>query len=108
LADFQSSSGELQTEGIKFAAASVDPLAKARELIDKLGITYPVGYDLDAEEISRVTGAFFDEEKKYLHATGFLLLPNHLIAVACYSSGAIGRFTAKDVVSLVKYLKSTA
>jgi alkyl hydroperoxide reductase subunit AhpC len=108
LADFQSSEGQLQAEGVEFVAASVDPVDKAKELIDKLGITYPVGYGLDAEEISGITGAFFDEEKKYLHATGFLLLPNNLIAVACYSSGAIGRLRAKDVVNLVKYLKSTA
>ena len=87
-------------------AASVDPVEKAREMVDKIGVTYPVGYGLIAEEISRVTGAYYDKEHKFLHATGFLLRPEKTIAVACYSSGPIGRFVAKDVLNLVKFYKS--
>jgi peroxiredoxin len=106
LADFQSFADQFEAEGITCVAGSVDPREKARETVDKLGITYQVGYGLNAEEASSITGAFYEEEKNYLHATGFLLLPNSMIAVACYSSGAIGRLAAKDVLHLVKYLKS--
>lgn len=85
---------------------SVDPREKARETVERLGLSYPVSFGLEAEEISRITGAFYDSEKKFLHATGFLVRPDHSIAVACYSSGAIGRLVAKDVLKLVKYYKS--
>ena len=105
LADFQELHQELKSEQIKVIAASVDPIEKARELVNKLGITYPVGYGMIAEEVSRITGAYYEKEKKYLHATDFLLRPEKTIVVACYSTGPIGRFMAKDVLKLVKFYK---
>jgi alkyl hydroperoxide reductase subunit AhpC len=105
LADFQRLDREFKSEQIKVIAASVDPIEKAKDLVDKIGITYSVGYGLIAEEISKITGAYYDKEKKYLHAAGFLLRPDKSILVACYSSGAIGRLVAKDVMQLVQYFK---
>ncbi len=106
MADFQGLYQEFKSEQINVIAASVDPLEKARETVDKNGITYSVGYGLIAEEISRVTGAYYEKDHKFLHATGFLLRPEKTIAVACYSTGPIGRFVAKDVLNLVKFYKS--
>jgi hypothetical protein len=74
-------------------------------MIDRHKFTYPVGYGLVAEEISRITGAYYDKEEKYLHAAGFLLRPDRTILIACYSTGAIGRLVAKDVLALVRYFK---
>jgi hypothetical protein len=71
-----------------------------------LGITYPVGYGLNPEETSKITGAYFNDERKYIHPTDFLIRPDNTIEVVCYSSGPIGRFVAKDVLGLVKYYKS--
>jgi len=105
LADFQGLHQEFKSEQIKVVAASVDPIDQARETVGKIGITYPVGYGMIAEEISRITGAYYEKEKKYLHATGFVLRPEKTIAVACYSTGPIGRLVAKDVLSLVKFYK---
>ncbi len=84
-------------------AGSVDPIEKAREMIEKSGATYPVAHSLDAVEISRITGAFYDSDKKFLHATGFLIRPDNTIDVVCYSSGSVGRFVPKDLLGLVKY-----
>jgi peroxiredoxin len=106
LADFQGLVPEFKSEQIKVVAASADPIEKARETIDKLGITFPVGYGLIAEEVSRITGAYYHEQKKHLHATDFLLRPEKSIVVACYSTGPIGRFAAKDVLKVVKFYKS--
>jgi peroxiredoxin len=105
LADFQGLAQELKSEQIKFVAASVDPIEDARKMIDRHGITFPVGYGLIAEEISRITGAYYDKEENYLHATGFLLRPDKTILIACYSSGAIGRLVPKDVLQLTRYFK---
>ncbi len=74
-------------------------------MIDRHGITFPVGYGLVAEEISRITGAYYDKEENYLHATGFLLRPDKTILIVCYSSGAIGRLVPKDVLQLTRYFK---
>jgi alkyl hydroperoxide reductase subunit AhpC len=106
LADFQGLDQEFKSEQIKVIAASVDPLEKAREMVEKIGITYSVGYGMVAEEVSRMTGAYYEKEKKYLHATGFLLRPEKTILVACYSTGPIGRLVAKDVLRVVKFYKS--
>jgi peroxiredoxin len=106
LADFQGLDQEFKSEQIKVIAASVDPIEKAREMVEKIGITYSVGYGMIAEEVSRMTGAYYEKEKKYLHATGFLLHPEKTIVVACYSTGPIGRFVAKDVLKVVRFYKS--
>jgi alkyl hydroperoxide reductase subunit AhpC len=106
LADFQTLHQEFQSEQIKVIVGSVDSVEKARETVDKLGITYPIGYGMIAEEISRITGAYYEKEKKFLHATGFIVGPEKTIVVACYSTGPIGRLVAKDVLNLVKFYKS--
>ena len=106
MADFQETLPQLISEKIKVLAGSVDPLEKAKGLREELRITYPIAYAMNAEEIAKNTGAFYEEKKKFLHATGFLLRPDKSIAVACYSSGPIGRLVAKDVLNVVKFYKS--
>lgn len=97
---------DFQAEEIGVVAASVDPLDKAQGTVEKLGITFPVGFGLNAEEISGLTGAYYEKDKKFLHSTNFLVRPDHTLEVGCYSTGPIGRFAAKDVLGLVKFYKS--
>jgi peroxiredoxin len=106
LAEFQSAINEFEAEEIALIAASVDPMEKAKETAEKVKITFPVGYGLDPEKVSRITGAYYEKERKILHATDFLIRPDKTIEVACYSSGPIGRFVANDVLKLVKFYKS--
>jgi peroxiredoxin len=97
---------QLESEQIKVVAGSVDTIEKAKEIVEKLGITYPIGYGMNLEAMAKLIGAFYEKERKILHATDFLLRPDKTIAVASYSSGAIGRFVAQDVIKLVKFYKS--
>jgi peroxiredoxin len=106
LADFQSLIKEFESEQITVIAGSVDPVEKARETVEKLDLTYPVCYAMVVEEISRITGAYYDIDKKFVHATGFLFRPDNTIEVACYSSGPTGRFVPQDVLKLVKFYKT--
>ena len=78
-------------------------MEKAKETVERIGLTYPVGYGMDAEAISRITGAFYDVDRKFIHATGFLIRPDNTLEVACYSTGPIGRFVAQDVLRLVRF-----
>ena len=87
-------------------AASVDAVEKAKETVEKVGIIYPVAYGLDPEEVAGKTGAYFDAEKRFLHAAGFVIGPDNRIVVACFSTGPIGRFTAIDVLNLIRFYKS--
>ncbi len=106
MADFQSAIQELEAEEITVIAGSVDPIEKAKETAEKVKVTFPVAYGLDTEKVSEITGAYYEKERKFIHATNFLIRPDKTIEVACYSSGPIGRFVAKDVLGLVKFYKS--
>ncbi|GBC61285.1 peroxiredoxin [Desulfonema ishimotonii] len=106
MADFQALSDDLVSEGIRVFAGSTDPVEKTCETVEKLGITFPVAYGLDAGELSEKTGAFYDEEKKFIHATGFLVGPGNKTLISVYSTGSIGRLTALDVLNLVRFFKS--
>jgi peroxiredoxin len=97
---------EFESEQVKIIGGSVDPVEKARETVEKNGVTYPVAYGMNAEDVSKLTGAYYDKDRKYIHATGFLVRPDNTIEVACYSTGPIGRFVAQDVLGLVKFYKS--
>jgi len=106
LADYQGLSEAFRAEHIQLFAVSVDPVDKAKETTEKLGLTFPVAYGADAKEMSGATGAFYAPEKKFLHATGFVIRPNRMVEVACYSSGPIGRLEAQHALNLVKFYKS--
>ncbi len=95
-----------EKEDVKIFAGSSDPLDQAKEAVEKTSAAYPVAYGMDAVEISKITGAYYDQDKKYLHPTGFLIRPDNTIDVACYSSGPVGRIVAKNVLGLVKFYKN--
>ena len=89
---------------IGLVAGSADSLEHARDLVEKLGIPFPVAYGLNAKEISLKTGAFYEDKEDYLHATGFVINPEGAIVNAVYSTLAIGRLVAKDCLGLIRYL----
>jgi hypothetical protein len=69
-------------------------------------LTFKIGWGLNAQEASAKTGAYFDDKKNYIHATGFVISPEGKIIVASYSTGAIGRLTASDALGLILYRMS--
>lgn len=104
MADFESRAGDFRAAAIRVLAASVDTEDNARAVVYELQLSYPVGYGLSAEAISAATGAYYDPDKKYLQATGFILRPDGVLAGAVYSTGPIGRYTARDALDLVTAL----
>jgi peroxiredoxin len=108
LAAFGRALDKLREERIAVVAASTDPREKAAETAAEHSLTFPVGYGLPLEETARLVGAFYEEKRGILHATGFVVKPDHTIAVAQYSSGPIGRLVWQDVLSLVQFYKKRA
>ena len=104
LADFQSRIGEYEERKIKIVAASADKHEEAQKIIERRKLTFPIAYGLDAKEFAAMTGAFFDANGGFLHATGFILKPDSTISEAVYSTGPIGRFTAPDSLLLIDFL----
>jgi peroxiredoxin len=99
---------DFEAEGISIVAGSVDQREKALETSEKLGLQYPIAYGMNPEEVSRITGAFYEAKRGIIHATGFLLRPGGSVEVACYSTGPVGRFVAKEILGLVRFYKSRA
>lgn len=99
---------EFRDLGIEVLAASVDSAEDAAKFISALNLSFPVAYGLDAIEVGKTHGAFWDAEKLFIHATGFIIKPNGKLFGSVYSSGALGRYKAEEVLMMLKYLISTA
>ena len=108
LAAFARAKDKLDELGIKVAAFSVDNKVDAAALVEKHRLNFPVGFGVDAERIASSTGAYVNDKPRFLQSTGFVLDPNGKVITAVYSSAAIGRLVADDVIGFVRYVKSKA
>ena len=108
LSRFERAKDRLANVGVKVVALSVDDEATTKELIAKHKISFPMGYGADARAVAAATGAYLNEDPLHLQSTGFVLAPDGTVVNSVYSSSAIGRLVAEDVVGLVSYIKSRA
>jgi peroxiredoxin len=108
LAAFERAQDKLREEGISVVAASTDPIDKATETVSEHSLTLPVGYGLPPKETAATLGAFYEERRGFLQATGFVIKPDRTIAIAQYSSGPIGRLVWQDILGLVQFYKKQA
>ena len=86
-------------------AASTDQLDKASETVKEHALGFAVGYALPVKETAATLGAFYEEKRGFLQATGFVVKPDRTIAVSQFSSGPIGRLVWQDVLGLVQFYK---
>ena len=105
LGAFQRAAGRLAAVDASVVALSVDDEATTKALMDKHGLTFPIGHSADAPAIAAATGAFVDPGKGFLQSTGFILNPQGRVLVSVYSSGAIGRLVPDDVIGMIGYLR---
>jgi len=108
LASFSRASEMLAELGAKVVALSVDDDATATGLVAKHKLAFPVGHSADAHKVAAVTGAYVNDDPRYLQSTGFVLAPDGTVLIAVYSSGAIGRLVADDVAGFIRYTKEHA
>jgi peroxiredoxin len=102
LADFHERWVDFEALGALVVAASTDSMQDAKATADEYGIAFPVGYDLLSRDVAAVTGAYFDPATKHLHATGIIIGPDGKVAAAVFSTGAVGRLTAKASLGLIR------
>ena len=105
---FQRAHDQLVAVGASVVALSVDDQATTSELIAKHGLEFPVGHSADAGAVSDATGAFVNDDPRYLQSTGFVLDPAGRVVVSVYSSGAVGRLVPEDVAGLIKHVRDRA
>jgi peroxiredoxin len=98
----------LEENGISVFFLSTDNEEKAREMADKHSVTFPILYGMDGPAVSSAWGSYYEERRNILHATGFILRPDHVIASATYSTGPVGRLTTEDVIRIVSFYQKQA
>jgi peroxiredoxin len=108
LASFSRSAAALAELGAKIVALSVDDEATAGALAAKHKLSFPIGHSVDAVAVAAATGAYVNDEPRYLESTGFVLAPDGTVLTAVYSSAAIGRLVADDVVGYLRYIQAHA
>lgn len=106
LAAFTRAGDALAELGVRVVALSVDDDTTSSALVERLRLGFRVGFGADVDAIAAVTGAFTNDDPKFLQSTGFVLDPGGKVVTAVYSSGAIGRLVPEDVIGFVRYLRS--
>ena len=106
LRSYQRAMAALRDAEIEVVAVSVDDEAAAAATLRAHGLTFPIGYGVNAGGFAKATGAFVNDEPRFLQSTGFVLDPEGRVIVSVYSSGAIGRLLPDDVVGMVKYVRA--
>jgi peroxiredoxin len=96
---------EFKKENVDVVALSVDAFDKAKETVDKLKLTFPVAYGLEAPKDAEKIGAFWDAQRKIIQPADFVLDSQKKVVDASYSIGPIGRITAADALSHIQFLK---
>lgn len=84
----------------------MDPLEKAREMAEKTGAAFPIGYGLKVPEDADKVGAYWEERRGIMHATGFTLGPDRKVLQACFATGPIGRIAAVDALRSIRGTKN--
>lgn len=106
LAAFSRAAAQFSELGIKVVAFSVDDEATSAALVEKHRLAFPLGYGANADAVAAATGAYTNDDPRYLQSTGFVLDPDGKVITGVYSTAAIGRLVADDVVGFVRYVKS--
>lgn len=105
LLDFQKRYAEFEQEDARVVALSTDAEAQAARTVELYSLTFPVLWGADAHLVAATTGAYVLGDPPKLQSTGFLLKPDGKVALAVYSSGAVGRLVAHDTLRHVQYLR---
>lgn len=89
-------------------AASIDPVDKAKETVEKYKLTFDLACQLNVKKLSEKTGAFYDEKNGFAQGAGFIIDPEGKVADAVYSTGPIGRYTASECLGMIDFFVKRA
>lgn len=89
---------------IGLVALSADDADDARTMAEEVGAEFPVVYGLDVPADAERLGAYYQAEKKFLHATGAILKGDQIDTIV-YSSGAVGRLAPENALRWVQHLR---
>lgn len=103
LGDFQRNLERFRSADVEVLALSADPEAEAEATVEEHALGFSVGYELDPTQAREALGAYVGGDDGFVQATGFVLRPGGRVVLAVYSTGAVGRLVAADVLGLIEY-----
>ena len=104
MADYQAKLAEFKARDISVIALSVDPLEKAREIVEESKLEFPLAYGLKVPEDAERVGAWWDVKRPMVQPSEFILSNPGKVVSATYSTGPIGRLNADDVLRLLQII----
>jgi peroxiredoxin len=105
LADYQAHIHELREENVDVIALSVDPLEKAKEMAERVKATFPIAHGLEVPRDADKVGAYWEDRRKIIHATNFIINAEKRVTQACFATGPIGRIVAEDALRSIQGAK---
>ena len=105
MADYQAHFDQFKEENVDIIALSVDPIGKAKEVGERIKATFPIGYGLEVPRDADKVGAYWEERRKIIHATNFIIDADKKVTQACFATGPIGRIVAEDALRSVQGAK---
>ena len=105
MADYQAHIDRFKQENVDVIALSVHPLAKAKEMAERVKATFPIGYGLEVPRDADKVGAYWEDRRKIIHATNFIIDADKRVTQACLATGPIGRIVAEDALRSIQGTK---
>ena len=104
MADFDKRLDEFARRGATVLAASTDAFDDAQKTVERMALRMPVAYGLDPRDFSTHTGAFFADDRNFVHASGFVIGRDGRVVEALYSTSGVGRLNARETLGLLDYV----
>lgn len=100
MGDFQDQIGAYDDADVQVVALSADGEEGAREMMEEVDVAFPILYGLDVDEMEERIGTYVEKggDREHLQPAQFILKPDGTVALACYSSGAVGRLGAGEAL----------
>ena len=96
---------QFKQENVDILALSVDPLDKAKSMGGQVKATFPIAYGLEVPRDADKVGAYWEDRRKIIHATNFIIDPERRVTQACFATGPIGRIVAENALRSIQGTK---
>jgi len=105
LADYQAHIDRFKQENVDVIALSVDPMDRAKEMVERVKATFPIAYGPEVPHDADKVGAYWEDRRKIIHATNFIIDADKRVTQACFATGPIGRIVAEDALRSIQGTK---
>ncbi len=74
-------------------------------MAERVKASFTIGYGLTVPTDADRVGAYWEDRRKIIHATNFIVDADKKVTQACYATGPIGRIVAEDALRSIQGAK---